>query len=850
MDQRVEDITMEARLIQKSSLYLGLAFFIVCVFTSILLVPQTTAAATPQETCNQQPGNLNSTGTLKQNSDGTFTCTFLFSNGGVESINQATAQINADGTVVGNPVGSGGEKPKADNSASTSCSSIRSFLLNLITCLWRSMFIAIGTALISLTAWLLAVAGLIFNFLLDYTIIEFASRVYEPIRTGIETGWQAFRDIGNIVIIGMFTFIAISMILGVEAFGTRKLVARVLIIAVLINFSLLFTKIIIDSSHFIAHEFYTAALEQVGGAATSIPGISDASGLNPVGGFAQKGIAGQFIKLTGLSGIWDTASKLLAVSDATQSGWLTMVHSVAAATLILGLALVLLYGAFLLVARAVALIFLLTTSSLAFASHLLPDSVTGEYGWKAWWKLLINNAIFAPLFMIFLWMSLTVGTQLTAKTGTLGSFFNNPTDPTGLNVIFGYLLVVGLLYASIRIANHFASQAAAKFVGMTLGAPLALGSRLLAAPLLRGTLGRYGYKHERALEQELENAKTPEEKERAANRLYQSKRFGIASLGRKTFNPFDTGAGKLLAGRAGISGLGETGKGAQRGFGGIASDRAKEGGEAAKGVKPDDRLVAAIRKNAEDQHRQTSDNQRTLKERESARDAAAAKHDAVQREYTSQIKGLQDESKKAAEELTATRRTEESLRDAEKAASNAKLAELEKQKAAPSADQQKIQTEIQKEIESQAKKVQERDGKVEDAADKARKAAKLITDKENEVAGAKSASELAQKALESFESELEEGAKNAGKGAVENAGKEFNEAAQRVAARAALGPVSSAMSRLVGLSPENTLIGSAGAKQVAKVRKAQDLEDAAAAFGIKKDKEESVPKPTDRKKSA
>ena len=354
------------------------------------------------------------------------------------------------------------------------------------TCLWRGFMAFLGTALVTLTAWLLGVAGLIFNFLLDYTIVEFASKVYAPIQGGIETGWQAFRDIANIVIIGMFTFVAISMILGVESFGSRKLVARVLIIAILINFSLLFTKLIIDSSHFIAFEFHKAALGQVAsGSGTSIPGSSDSGGLT---GFTTKGIAGQFIQLTGLSGIWDTATTLVQSSNSTQSGWLTLAHALAGATLLLAAALVLLYGAFILVARAVTLIFLLTTSSLAFASYLIPKIASGKYGWDAWWQSLINNAIFAPLLMVFLWMSLTVGNQLVRGGYTLGKFFDKPTDSVGLEIIFGYLLVVGLLFASIRVANTFASEAAKKFAGLTTGGTLGLGALIGRRTLGLGAL--------------------------------------------------------------------------------------------------------------------------------------------------------------------------------------------------------------------------------------------------------------------------------------------------------------------------------------------------------------------------
>jgi len=116
---------------------------------------------------------------------------------------------------------------------------------------WLSSFF------ISIFGWLLMGSANLFNALIQYTIVDFGGTLDTfGIINGINTVWSAFRDISNIVIIGMFVFVAISMIIGLENYGTKRFVVRILIIAVLINFSLLFTKLIIDTSHIAARQFY------------------------------------------------------------------------------------------------------------------------------------------------------------------------------------------------------------------------------------------------------------------------------------------------------------------------------------------------------------------------------------------------------------------------------------------------------------------------------------------------------------------------------------------------------------------------------------------------------------------
>ncbi len=58
--------------------------------------------------------------------------------------------------------------------------------------------------------------------------------------------WGILRDIGNIVILFGFILMGVMMILDLESFNVRKALPRLLIFAVLLNFSLFASEAVVD----------------------------------------------------------------------------------------------------------------------------------------------------------------------------------------------------------------------------------------------------------------------------------------------------------------------------------------------------------------------------------------------------------------------------------------------------------------------------------------------------------------------------------------------------------------------------------------------------------------------------
>ncbi|MBI4068445.1 hypothetical protein HY413_03505 [Candidatus Kaiserbacteria bacterium] len=352
----------------------------------------------------------------------------------------------------------------------------------------------IGSIIISITSLVLYFASTVFELILDATVIGFGATLTQyGILDGIQLVWSAFRDISNIIIIGMFVFVAISMILGNATYGTKKFVARVLVVAVLINFSLLFTQLVIDTSNLAANQFYKG----VRAAVVNNQAVFQETTQGTIEQAAdtlwnkQGGVAGAFMNKMGISSFFDTAGMVASVAD-SQTNWLksvglAMFFTFVVVVLIIATAAVFLYGAYLMTARALLLIFLLATSSIAFAAWLVPKYGEGKYGWSGWLETLIQNAVFAPMLMIMLWASLVILSK--APTGSLGAFIQHPdasSPQEAMATVVVYLFTLGMLYLSLKISSSFSKKitgfniatAALNIGGRWAGGAVGMSSRL------------------------------------------------------------------------------------------------------------------------------------------------------------------------------------------------------------------------------------------------------------------------------------------------------------------------------------------------------------------------------------
>lgn len=447
-------------------------------------------------------------------------------------------------------------------------------------CIWQPFMSWTGSWFLTMGGGILLVAGTVFDWFVKLLVVEFAKTLQDlQILDGLKKAWALFRDISNIAIIGIFVFVAIMTILGSAEYGAKRLVARVLIVAILINFSFLFSQIIVEGANFISAQFWKGMPASV----------------------QSQGTAQSFLKTFGMENVWTESRKLTdQAAKQSDSGWAAFFYGLIAGSALLGVAIVLLYGVFVISARALLMIFAMLTSAIAFASFLLPNTSQQAYiGWSAWWSNLIKAALFGPLLMIFLWITMTIlgNVQLQAKGAgnAVGALAHDPSqmkDPAAWGSIVLLMIATGMLFIAIRAAGSFASGIGG--FNLAGGLPLAISSRL-AGVIGRNTLGwgatAMGYRNEKWLSQarmERDRVRASFDRgeasaaqvaraERAVRNLVKDSAV-YDKISKSTFNAANTRLGKDLVKSLGVSGI--AGKGES--YGAYADRKAKEAAKKAE----------------------------------------------------------------------------------------------------------------------------------------------------------------------------------------------------------------------------------------------------------------------------
>src|SRR3989344_5022547 len=112
----------------------------------------------------------------------------------------------------------------------------------------------LANILLGLGSLVLTIAGAIFNKSIEYTVLQMSDTLGKI--TSVNEAWGVIRDLANMLFIFVLLYVAIGTILGLSKVNWKKTLVLIVIAALLINFSLFFTKIIVDASNIVALAFY------------------------------------------------------------------------------------------------------------------------------------------------------------------------------------------------------------------------------------------------------------------------------------------------------------------------------------------------------------------------------------------------------------------------------------------------------------------------------------------------------------------------------------------------------------------------------------------------------------------
>ena len=326
----------------------------------------------------------------------------------------------------------------------------------------------------AVVAGLTFIVSMVFNGVLALSMMTFGDIIAAA---GVEQMWLIIRNVINISFIFILLYIAISMILGSFGPSKKSTVAGVVVSALLINYSLFITRIVIDFGNILAVAIYNQDYTGSSFSTTLIAGLQLQNLFSP-----------DVLTLTGQT-----------------NALIVMLLQIVLMCVLMG---ALFKGIIFMLGRIIVLIALLATSPIGFIGLSIPWLKDKA---DEWWKKLANQVFLLPIFLFFLMMT-NLMLQAEATKKILGLFNSSnyslldPDKLTGFNVgswIY-YCLIIGMLHMSVEMTKKMSGgvgeimDKVAKGAKVMAAAGIAIGASVLtggaaAGPAL-GMLGRMAAK--------------------------------------------------------------------------------------------------------------------------------------------------------------------------------------------------------------------------------------------------------------------------------------------------------------------------------------------------------------------
>ncbi|MFA6325488.1 MAG: hypothetical protein WCX46_04660, partial [Candidatus Paceibacterota bacterium] len=277
------------------------------------------------------------------------------------------------------------------------------------------------------SAEIMTLSGIFLDFFVYYST---NSDSYK--NTFVEKAWGAVRDIANIFFIIALLYVAIKTILGLNVTDNKKLVGAVIIIALIINFSLFTTKVVIDTSNILAKVFYNN-ISTVDKKSQAVSGDEGEKSVSV--GLVQK----------------FKPQNIVTDDEYKENHWTYILITLVLIFVCLYTSYIFFSVGLLFVGRVISLWISMIFSPLAFVSYSVPFEIPG-FGHKKWWDDLLKNAFLAPLFVFMLYIVILFAGFLKNIIS-----YADSTDPFVhiMNLLVPFIIIAVLLKKSKDLAVEY-----------------------------------------------------------------------------------------------------------------------------------------------------------------------------------------------------------------------------------------------------------------------------------------------------------------------------------------------------------------------------------------------------------
>ncbi len=314
------------------------------------------------------------------------------------------------------------------------------------------------TFVVGVFGTLVYIAGQLLNVAVETYTIGFGNQFIDlGLGFAVNNLWETVRDIFNLTFIFGLVYIGFKMILNTGDTNARRMLVHIILAALLVNFSLFFTKFVIDFSNVaaaqVAQGFYNAGVpdgEHVVGF-TSIFKNNLESAQNLAQG-----------KASGFTYIFFTMVMLIIM------------------------AFVFFAGAILLMIRFVVLNLYMILSPIMFLGWVFP--ALSSYSEK-YWSGFLSRAFFAPAYLLMLYFAFIIMQQYAGLINSGGSFQQlfTGTSETTLAHTFAttipfFAMICIFLIASVVVAQKMSMDGASWVTGFSKKVTMG-GVRIVTYPV-------------------------------------------------------------------------------------------------------------------------------------------------------------------------------------------------------------------------------------------------------------------------------------------------------------------------------------------------------------------------------
>lgn len=251
----------------------------------------------------------------------------------------------------------------------------------------------------------------VFNFLSD-NFLSVNTKLYDT-SSGTYKAWAVMRDFANIVLVIGFLVIVYSQItgVGISNYGIKRMLPRLIVVAILINTSYLICQLAVDISNILGYN--------IKGLFDNIAG--QVSSANPDGGSA--------------GGYWSHGYTWSNILIGVLAAGIALAAIAFIAPLLIGFLCAAAMVLIALIIRKALIVLLVAVSPLAFAAYLLPNT---ESLFKKWWGMFKGLLLLFPITAILLGAGVLAGAILMESAP-------DQTSLTGISLTVAGLALPGLM---------------------------------------------------------------------------------------------------------------------------------------------------------------------------------------------------------------------------------------------------------------------------------------------------------------------------------------------------------------------------------------------------------------------